>query len=159
MKKLLLTSVFLLLFLMAFSAELSLIGGMELSGKTRQFVGARLAFLDGFIGLSLEVYSPVSSFESSTQDLQNVKFVEIDPYLLLNLGMGEIKLYAGVAPIFITNVQTMEFGLFSTSLFHAKLGLRYGKGISFFVDGMTTFTTKFESTGIYSVAAGIGLNF
>ncbi len=159
MKKLLLTIAVLSIFLTAFSIEFSVLGGMELSGKSRQFVGARIGFLDSILGLSIEAYSPVSSFESSTQELQNVEFIEIDPYVLLNLSLGDMKVYTGIAPMVIADIQTGDFGLFSMNMFHAKVGIRYGKGISLFVDGMTTFTTKFESTGIYSVMAGIGLNF
>ncbi len=149
----------ILIFTMAFSAGISVLGGMELSGKSRQFVGARLTFLNSFLGLDVDVYTPVSSFGSSAEELQNVKFVEIDPYLLLNLPLGDFKVYAGAAPIIIADIENVDFKLFSMNVFHAKAGLTYGKGITFFVDGITTFTTKFESTGIYSVSAGIGLGF
>jgi hypothetical protein len=158
-KKILLILVVILAFSSVFAAQISLVGGMELSGKSRNFVGLKVSFLDDLLGLSIDVYSPVSSFESSADELQNVELIEIDPYILLNLKLDSLKMYAGVAPIIIADIKTYDVGLFSTSLFHAKVGLSYGKGIVFSVDGITTLSTQFKSTGIYSVSAGIGLGF
>lgn len=154
--------IFLLIILASVSLgfEISVLGGMELNGKGRPYIGARVGTLSGGISLMLEAYYPLSSLE----DVQNinvdqVRFLEIDPYLYIGLPISTTLIYVGAAPITIFDVVNTQFMLYSTEVFHVKAGLRSGQGIVFFVEGMTTLTTSFETLGIYAVSAGIGIGF
>ncbi|MGB4751428.1 MAG: hypothetical protein WBH60_02185, partial [Fervidobacterium sp.] len=68
-------------------------------------------------------------------------------------------IYVGVAPIVIFDVTNTSFILYSTEIFHAKAGFRFGEGIIIFVEGLTTLSTSFETFGIYAISAGIGIGF
>ncbi|GEM_PF-1396369 len=101
--------------------EISAFAGMELSGKSRPYVGTRIGTLSSGLSLMLEAYYPLSSFEE-------IEFLEIDPYLYLGLPILSTLIYVGVAPIVIFDVTNTSFILYSTEIFHAKAGFRFGGG-------------------------------
>jgi len=154
--------IFLVIFLVSvsFGFEISALGGMKLSGKNRPYIGARIGTLSGGVSLMLEAYYPLSSFEDvQNVNIAQVRFLEIDPYLYLGLPISSTLIYVGVAPIVIFDIANVSFALYSLELFHAKAGIRFGQGIVFFVEGLTTLTTSFETLGIYAVSAGLGIGF
>jgi len=160
MKKILVLSFLILGFVLAMSFELSVLGGMELSGKNRPYIGARVGTLSAGISLMLEAYYPLSTFEQIQElDFTQIQFVELDPYLYIGIPIGTTLIYAGTAPIIIFDIVKTDFAIYSYELFHAKVGLRFGSGIVFFIEGMTTLTTSFQTLGIYAVTAGIGIGF
>lgn len=158
--KRLLVLVGVLVAVIGMSFELSVLGGMELGGRNRPFIGARVGTLSGGISLMLEGYYPISNFEEIENiNIGEIRFIEFDPYLYLALPLFTNLIYVGIAPIIIVDLDNFDFSLYSMELFHVKAGLRFGQGIVFFIEGMTTMTTSFQSLGIYAVSAGIGIGF
>lgn len=109
--------------------EISAFAGMELSGKSRPYVGTRIGTLSSGLSLMLEAYYPLSSFEEIEGiNIEEIEFLEIDPYLYLGLPILSTLIYVGVAPIVIFDVTNTSFILYSTEIFHAKAGFRFGGG-------------------------------
>ncbi|MBB6062594.1 hypothetical protein HNP65_001032 [Thermosipho japonicus] len=162
MKKLLFIALLISLTVSVFPFFLGVSGGKELGGKNRYILGAELGSYQNLLGISVNVFYPLSGSEIDTFEnvnLSEIQLVEIDPYLLLVLNLLGTKVYAGAAPILIANVQSGEIGLYSQEVFHAKVGIKSGTGIAFSLEAITTFNTQFLSTGIYTVNFGIGLSF
>ncbi|MGB9614584.1 MAG: hypothetical protein ACP5KD_02590 [Fervidobacterium sp.] len=160
MKKAWVISFLVLSITLALSFEFSMLGGLEVGGKNRPFIGARIGTLSGGISLMVEAYYPLPSFEHlQNLNIEEIQFVELDPYLYLAIPLGPTLIYAGASPIVIFDISNTQFSLYSEDLFHLKVGLRSGVGIVFFVEGMTTMTFSFRSLGVYAISAGIGIGF
>ncbi|MDI3517524.1 MAG: hypothetical protein PWP37_1422 [Thermotogota bacterium] len=165
MKRVLVTVILLLAVSAIFALEIGVVGGMEIGGRNRPFLGAKLGIGDSGIGISVEGFVPITAFETATEELQNVRFVEVDPFLLLILPLGSSRLYAGVAPILVYDIEAGKVGLFSDRIFHAKVGLSMGESLRIFVEGMTAVAytpdseTMVQSTGIFSAHLGLSLAF
>lgn len=152
--------IFVLISIVGISFEFSVLGGMELGGRNRPFIGTRAGTLSGGLSVMFEVYYPLSSIEEIEGiNIEEIRFIEFDPYLYLAIPFFSNLIYVGVAPIIIVDIDNLEFTIYSTEVFHAKAGLRFGQGIVFFIEGMTTVTTSLQTLGIYAVSAGIGIGF
>ncbi|MEN3042471.1 MAG: hypothetical protein ABDH59_04110 [Fervidobacterium sp.] len=159
MKKVLALSLTLAV-VIGMSFELSVLGGIELGGRNRPYIGARIGTLSSGISLMLESYYPLGSFQDVEEiNIGEINFLELDPYIYLAFPLFTNLIYVGVAPIIIFDVQNLNFLLYSMELFHVKAGFRFGQGIVFFIEGMTTLTTSFQTLGIYAISAGIGIGF
>ena len=159
MKRSLVLLVLLSATIAVFGLSIGVLAGKEMGGLNRYYVGASLN-TGGLIGLGLDAYYVVSSFENAGEELQNASVFELDPLLLLNLELGVVELYAGAGPMVIFNVETMNFELYSTALLRFKVGAGINIGIiRIFLDGLTSFSySPFATTGIYSVQLGVGLS-
>ncbi len=159
MKKFVVTGVLLLAITLAFSFEISALGGLEIGGKNRPFLGVRIGTLSGGISLMLEAYYPLSDIQEIEEiEVGEIQFLEIDPYLYLGIPIFNTLFYAGAAPIFVYDVVNSGF-TFYPDLFHVKAGARFGQGIVLFVEGLGTMTTSFQFLDIFAVSAGIGIGF
>jgi len=165
MRRLLVFLVLVLSVSALFALEIGVVGGMEIGGRNRPFLGAKLGIGDSGIGVSVEGFVPVTAFETATEELQNVRFLEVDPFLLLIIPLGSSRIYAGAAPILVYDIEAGKVGLFSDRIFHAKVGLSMGKSLRLFVEGMTAVAytpeseTMIQSTGIFSAHLGVALAF
>ncbi|AMW32198.1 hypothetical protein SAMN04488510_12034 [Fervidobacterium changbaicum] len=159
MRKVLIIGFVVLALISAFSFEISVFGGLELGGKNRPYVGARIGTLSAGISLMLEGYYPVASFEQLEEiNIEEIQFVEIDPYLYLGIPLMGSLLYVGAAPIIIYDIKNTEFAMYQ-DIFHLKAGMRFGTGIIFFVEGIATMNTSFQLFDTYAVSAGVGIGF
>lgn len=146
--------------IVVFALEVGAMGGMEMEGRNRPFIGAKLGLsTDSGLGLSLEAYLPVSSFATAQEEIEEARFVEVDPFLLFTLPIGTSRIYAGVAPILIYDMETGDAGLYSDRIVHAKVGVSSGSLIRFFIEVMSSFTYDPEimSLGIYTINVGAAL--
>jgi hypothetical protein len=152
--------VFLIVALIsAFGFEISAFGGMELGGKNRPYFGARIGTLSGGISLMLEGYYPLSSFEQLEEiNIEEIQFIEIDPYIYVGIPLMGTLIYAGAAPIIILDIKNTQFAMYQ-DIFHVKAGVRFGTGIIFFVEGMATMNTSFQIFDTYAVSVGVGIGF
>lgn len=160
MKKFYLTMVLILAVSTIFSFDLSAMLGLELGGKNRPFIGARVGTLEGGLSIALEAYYAMSSFsELGSLNPSEVKFLELTPYLYMALPLSNMLLYIGAGPIIFLDLVNFGFTPYSLELFHAKLGLKFGNEVFFFAESMTTFTLSFQTFGIFALTAGAGLSF
>uniref|UniRef100_A0A7C4W1Y8 Uncharacterized protein n=1 Tax=Fervidobacterium thailandense TaxID=1008305 RepID=A0A7C4W1Y8_9BACT len=160
MKKFYLTLVLILAICTTFGLDLSAMLGLELGGKNRPFLGARVGTLEGGLSVALEAYYAMSSFsELGNINPSEVKFLELTPYLYMALPLSTMLLYAGAGPIIFLDLVNFGFAPYSFELLHAKLGLKFGKEVFFFAETMTTFTLSFQTFGIFALTAGAGLSF
>lgn len=160
MRRVLLVTLLVPLSVAVLGLELSVLGGMELGGRGRPYIGARVGTLSAGLSLMLEAYYPLSSFEAAGEiRFEDIKVLEIDPFLYLGIPIGKTLLYVGAAPILVFNVDTFEFALYSAELFHVKIGTRFGEGLVFLVEGMTTLNTSFQTLGVYAITLGVGIGF
>ncbi|ABR31347.1 hypothetical protein SU69_07630 [Thermosipho melanesiensis] len=162
MKKIKLLILFILIFSnIYFSMFLGANIGKELGGKNRYVLGTEIGSYSSIIALSLNLYYPMSGTDLDLENtnFSNIKLVEIDPYLSLNLKISSSAIYVGVAPILIADLETFEFGLYSRDIFHGKIGLKTGAPITISLEAITTFNLEFLSTDIYTINLGIGLTF
>lgn len=121
MKKMLVFSFLVLGFVLAMSFEISILGGMELSGKNRPYIGARVGTLSAGISLMLEAYYPLSTFKQLQElDFIKLQFVELAPYLYISIPIGTTLIYAGAAPIIIFDIVNTDFAIYSYELFLCK---------------------------------------
>ncbi len=160
MRKLLVVSVVVLITAVAMSATLGVMAGKEFGGRDRYYLGAQ-ATLGGALGLGIDVYYPISSFESAAEELSNAQIVEVDPGLFLSLKFSDTKIYAFVSPMIALNIQTMEYQMKPIDTLRGKLGVRFKAGIfSIFIEGITAFQySPFATSGIYGAQGGISLGF
>ena len=144
----------------AMSATLGVMAGKELGGRGRMYVGAQ-ATLGEALGLGVDVYYPISSFESAEEELSNVQIVEVDPGLFLSLKFSDTKIYAFVSPMVIMNIKTMDYQIVPMNTLRGKLGVRFKLGaFSAFVEGITAFRySPFATSGAYGAQGGISLGF
>lgn len=160
MKKLCLFVLILVFSSILFATSLGVFAGKEISGRERIYLGAKLS-TGGFLGIGLDLIYPIESFESATEELSNAKFFELDPYLLLNLDIGGMVLYAGIGTMATIDTNTFDFLLYSSELLRGKVGISTSfKGLGFFAEIISAFTySPFGTTGIYGVQGGVSLNF
>jgi hypothetical protein len=158
MKKFILVVFMLSLFIISYSLSIGALGGIELGGRERVYLGGRIAMLGFPFGISGDVYLPMTSFDSTSEELSGAKFLETDPYLLLSLKLGNTYIYGGAAPIFIFDVEQLGFSFYN-GWAKIKAGLQFGKFLTFFVEGTSSINFDFELSGIYSVHAGVGIGF
>jgi hypothetical protein len=152
--------VFLIVALIsAFGFEISAFGGMELGGKNRPYFGARIGTLSGGISLMLEGYYPLSSFKQLGEiNIEEIQFIEIDPYIYVGIPLMGTLIYAGAAPIIILDIKNTQFAMYQ-DIFHVKAGVRFGTGIIFFAEEMATMNTSFQIFDTYAVSVGVGIGF
>ncbi|MGM0640435.1 MAG: hypothetical protein ACQESN_03280 [Thermotogota bacterium] len=158
MKKLLVVFIVFTFFIISFSFNVGALGGIELGGRERVYLGGRVTMLGFPLGLSGDIYLPMASFDEASDELTEVRFLEVDPYLLLSLKLGNTYLYGGAAPIFIFDIEQTGFSFYD-GWAKLKAGLQFGKLLIFFVEGTSSINFDFELSGIYSVHAGIGIGF
>ncbi|QTA37997.1 hypothetical protein JYK00_00125 [Thermosipho ferrireducens] len=158
MKKLLLLILLIVTTLM-FAVDLGVLAGTEIGGRQRTYIGVQFGTTASLIGLSLDVYYPISFEELEEIEFEDITLVEFDPYLLLVIPLRDLKIYAGAAPILLLDLEEGGLGLYSDEVFHVKAGVKIGSGIAFTLEVLTTMTLDFMSTGIYAVTAGLGLSF
>jgi hypothetical protein len=145
----------------ALSTSLGVLAGKELGGRERLYVGASLMLGDVF-GLGLDVYYPISSFETAGEELSRAQLIEADPGLFLSLSMDNVKLYGFVGPMVIFDLQTYDYQMLPLSTLRGKAGIKIKLGgLSLFAEGLTSFTysPEFATSGIYAVHGGISLGF
>ncbi len=159
MKKKLLILVLTIATVLSFGFEISAMGGMELGGEGRPYVGLRVANLKEILGVSYEFYFPLSSVKDAGNEIANIKYLQFNPFYMAVLPLPGIKIYAGAAPIIIFDISEMKFGFFSKDLFHAKAGLELGGPLVIFGEVLTAVDTEFHTSGIYSITGGIGISF
>lgn len=160
MRKYCIFILILLLSTMFFATSLGVLVGKETSGRERIYLGAKLN-TGGVLAIGLDIIYPIESLESATEELSNAKFFELDPYLLLNLDIGNMLLYAGVGTIAVIDTTTFDFLLYSSKLLRGKVGLSTGsKGLGLFIEIISAFVySPFATTGIYGIQGGFSLNF
>ena len=160
MRKALVAISTLVLVVGVFGLSLGIVAGKEFGGSQRLYVGATLNS-GGIIGVGLDAYYLVTSFESLGEELQNISFLELDPLLLVNLNLGGISLYAGAGPIVLFNVTSFDFSLFSTTVLRVKAGVKLSLGaVSLILEGLTAASyNPIMTTGIYSLQAGVALGY
>ncbi|MEM2145637.1 MAG: hypothetical protein QW279_09765 [Candidatus Jordarchaeaceae archaeon] len=160
MKRFFVLFALILLFSVAFSFGLSAFGGTELGGRSRAFVGVRVGSVESGISFAPEICYPLSSFSDiNSIDTSNIQFLELDPYIFLGIPLGNFLLYAGVAPIVILDTTNFGIALYSTEMFHAKVGAKIGGGFFLYFEGLTTLTTSFATLGVFAVLLGAGISF
>lgn len=167
MKKLLVA--FFVLFLIPYAFSLNLHGfvGSEFGGLNRQFIGGSVGLGDGLLRLEINAFLPVSSLANIPDlDWREISVLEIDPMLLLNVRLTKgLAIYFGGGPIILADIKTPAFTLYSNRVFHVKGGATLAlDSIYIFAEAMTSITfmdnpTEFSWSGIYSIHAGVGLEF
>jgi hypothetical protein len=158
MKKVILIFVLCLFVITIFPFRISALGGMEISGRNRMYGGLSVGLLSFPIGILADVYLPLSSLETIEQEIEEARFVEVNPYLALTIPIFTTKIYAAVAPIFIFDIEQLGFSFFNDWV-KLKAGMQFGKGLVLFIEGMTSLNFDFELSGNYAVQLGIGLGF
>ena len=159
MKKSFLIISILLLSSVFFAASLGVFGGKEISGRERFYLGASLKG-DSIVGLGVDILVPIDSSEV-TEGISNVNFLELDPYLYLNIDIGNILLYTGIGPISVVDISNFNFTLYSNMTLRGKIGVSINmKSVGLFLETITAFTySPLATTGIYGIQGGIKLNF
>ncbi len=160
MKKLLVLLSVVFIAAMAMSMTLGVLAGKEFGGRERMYVGAQ-ATLGETLGIGLDVYYPISSFEKVAEEISSAQIIEIDPGLFLALRLSSMKVYAFVSPMIIMNIQTMDYQVLPMNTLRGKLGVRFKLGaLSAFVEGITAFQySPFATSGVYGAQGGISLGF
>ncbi len=96
----------------AFSFEISVLGGMEFGGKNRPYVGVRIGTLSSGISLMLEGYYPLSNIEEVENiNIEDIQFLEVDPYLYVGIPIFGTLIYAGAAPIVTYDIGNNDYGI------------------------------------------------
>jgi len=159
MRKFFVINLLALVAVCAFSFEISILGGMEFGGKNRPYVGVRIGTLSSGISLMLEEYYPLSNIEEVENiNIEDIQFLEADPYLYVGIPIFGTLIYTGAAPIVIYDIKNTLFSIYQ-DIFHVKAGMRFGKGIVLFVEGMGTMTTAFQFLDTFAISAGVGIGF
>jgi hypothetical protein len=117
-------------FLLSFSLNIGALGGLELGGRERVYLGGRVTMLSFPFGISGDIYLPMNSFDSVEEELSDIRFLEADPYLLLSLKLGNTYIYGGGAPIFIFDLEQIGFSFYENWA-KLKAGLQFGQGLIF----------------------------
>ena len=141
------------------ATTLGVFAGKEIGGRERFYLGATFK-TDDLLGLGIDVMHPVKDFSTATEELSDVDVLELNPLLYLNFGQ-DTKIYIGVGPIIIMDIETYDFSLYSKDILRGKAGISMNLGmITLFAEGVTAFSySPFATTGIYGIQGGIGLNF
>ena len=160
MRKLLVFLAVISIAAVAMSATLGVMAGKEFGGRERMYLGVQ-ATLGETLGLGIDAYYPISSFESAVEEISSAQIIEIDPGLFLALKFSDTKLYAFVSPMVIMNIQTMDYQIVPMSTLRGKLGVRFKLGaFSAFLEGITAFQySPFATSGVYGAQGGISLGF
>lgn len=158
MKKFFVIFFVLIFFVVSFSLNVGVLGGLELGGRERVYLGGRATILGFPLGISGDIYLPMDSFDSASDELSEVRFLEVDPYLLLSFRLGNTYIYGGGAPILIFDIDQTGFSFYDNWA-KLKAGIQFGQFLIFFVEGTSSINFDFELSGIYSVHAGIGIGF
>ena len=143
-----------------FPSSLGILAGKEFGGRERFYVGASVALGDG-AGLGVDVYYPISSFESAAEEISEAKLIEIDPGLFLALRFESLKIYAFAGPVVIFNLESYQYSTLPFDTLRGKVGFKLKMGaFSIFAEGITLFTySPFATSGVYGVQGGVALGF
>lgn len=144
----------------SFAAEIGILAGKEMNGRQRYLAGFDFRTTVGFWGLDIQAFAPLGA-ELDFSKLGEVNVAQISPFLQITLPLGGIGIYAGAAPIIVVDLNTWDFGLFSTKAVYVKGGIETTSGnIMVFAEAMSVLDyMALKINGIYSVHAGIGLRF
>ncbi len=144
----------------SFAAELGIFAGKEMNGRQRYLAGFDFRTTSGLWGIDIQAFAPLGA-ELDFSKLGELNVAQISPFLQFNLPLGGIGLYVGAAPIIVVNLNTWDFGLFSTRAVYVKGGIETTSGdIMVFAEAMSVLDyTVFKINGIYSAHLGIGLRF
>lgn len=176
MKKVLVLLTFIILVSHIFSLNVGLLGGIELGGRERIYLGARSGILAFPIGLLVDVFLPFNPFNlenetnngemGSNDNLMKIQsnnildsnFLEINPFLLLSIPFNNLFIYSGAAPIIIFDIEQLGFSFYGEWV-KLKAGLQYGESFIVFLEGMTAMNFDFQFSGVFSIHAGFGIRF
>ncbi|MCX7845074.1 MAG: hypothetical protein N2312_00495 [Dictyoglomaceae bacterium] len=161
----------------AFAVDFGVNYTKEMGGFNRDFFGITIRSVgESFLGFDLQVMtpslvdleSPMKNVEYLFNNIEDVEYIQILPFLLLNLPAGPITLYGGVAPMIDLLYEKVEegerqfkFQLFSPYMFYAKVGAQLNLlFLGAYVEAGTILDLTFKSTfEVFHVTGGAVLNF
>lgn len=161
----------------AFSMDFGINYTKEMGGYNRNFFGLTLRSVgESLLGFDLQAITPALSdlgdplkdLEYLYNHIQDIEYIQILPFLLLNLSTGPITLYGGVAPMIDLLYEKVEegerqfkFQLFSPYMFYAKVGAQLNfLFLGAYVEAGTILDLTFKSTfEVFHVTGGAVLNF
>lgn len=159
----------------------------EMRGLQRDFFGITLRSVgEGFIGFDLmvitpqleEFASPIDAFSHLIGHVEDIEYVQILPFLLVNLNLGSLGVYGGLAPMIDLRYDKVEeveaevdegpaptrqlkISLYSPYMFYVKAGAQFNIAfLGAFVEAGTLIDLSFQSAfDTFHLSAGLVLNF